>query len=710
MKKTVLFTYLFCLFGAVHAQPFEKTYNGVAFLSMSKDGNFLRMETCEDSSRVDWILDQQGNVVRKERNFKGSCGQKRLADGNFFVRKLTFDSLNRAVTTIQKIRPDGSVIRSKVVDIPCGDISLVRDDGSFVVTHRCLNPSVTHYVTALSGFDSLGNRVFYRALDTSMSFGSYLTVFSKDSFSYLQQTDYTTGTTSAIRKFDKNGNLLTTISFNSAGGIVGINPTGTKLLYELSSCRSTCTTFLMAYLDTQTGDDLTTIFPAWSEATRTISRKNAVHIDADDNVIVVASDWDYCTGRGGCPPPLSALNVWKYSKSGQLIFAKDFYYNIMLNGSTDLKPTVQAKNLIVADDGSLFIMGEKGGKTWLLKLNCTGEAAPNVPIAMPRGYSDFNDNPKGWITKTNIQNATIATLDSFTYNGFRTYSLFKEPLTTLQRGQSYPLSITAKTDVTRRLDSLFAGIWFDFNRNGQFDSLERITLTRRDSLFSGIVKVPNDAKKGLVNVRARVRFSQAPKPINAEPEGETEDYFVTIEGADTPCDSDGQAPTMLCPTNLIVTDTSRIAKWQTPNLNDNCDNAADIVLQSNFVNNTKFPLGKTTVNYSATDRNCNATNCSFTVTVQPIVNVVSEFTALPMRIFPNPTEGPLFVDLESIKAEDILFYCTNALGQVVFSEKRQVNIGQNRFSFDVSALPKGVYYMSIAVQQHPNTFRKFIKI
>jgi Secretion system C-terminal sorting domain len=110
--------------------------------------------------------------------------------------------------------------------------------------------------------------------------------------------------------------------------------------------------------------------------------------------------------------------------------------------------------------------------------------------------------------------------------------------------------------------------------------------------------------------------------------------------------------------------------------------------------------------YTATDRSCVATSCSFNVSVQPLTNAVEEKTAFSIRLFPNPTEGSLFLELESTTFENILFICTNTIGQVLFSEKRKLVTGLNQLNFNVSGLPKGVYFIEI----RGNKPVKFVKM
>lgn len=91
-----------------------------------------------------------------------------------------------------------------------------------------------------------------------------------------------------------------------------------------------------------------------------------------------------------------------------------------------------------------------------------------------------------------------------------------------------------------------------------------------------------------------------------------------------PCATDVTPPTITnCPTNisLFTTGTNAVATWTTPTVTDNCTaNITPSVSSSptaSLVSGSAFPIGTTTITYSAKDAsNNNATPCVFTVTVQ----------------------------------------------------------------------------------------------
>jgi subtilisin-like proprotein convertase family protein len=71
-----------------------------------------------------------------------------------------------------------------------------------------------------------------------------------------------------------------------------------------------------------------------------------------------------------------------------------------------------------------------------------------------------------------------------------------------------------------------------------------------------------------------------------------------------------------CPSNITLSNTpgqcSRIANWVAPTASDNCPG---VTMTSNFAPGSTFPVGTTTVIYTATDAHANTTTCSFTVTI-----------------------------------------------------------------------------------------------
>jgi hypothetical protein len=90
---------------------------------------------------------------------------------------------------------------------------------------------------------------------------------------------------------------------------------------------------------------------------------------------------------------------------------------------------------------------------------------------------------------------------------------------------------------------------------------------------------------------------------------------LTTGGGGIPCFPDVLAPTISgCPSNISLTTNtiSSTATWTAPTATDNCGTPT---LASNFFSGQNFPIGSTTITYTAHDAANNAATCNFIVTV-----------------------------------------------------------------------------------------------
>ena len=103
-------------------------------------------------------------------------------------------------------------------------------------------------------------------------------------------------------------------------------------------------------------------------------------------------------------------------------------------------------------------------------------------------------------------------------------------------------------------------------------------------------------------------------------------------GVTTPCDTDKTPPVMTaCPSDILIKTrgTYSYASWVEPTATDNC--GTPIVTTTN-PSGSAFPIGSTTVTYTATDAKGNKVTCSF------VVNVVKIITC------DVDTQAPIFYD------------------------------------------------------------------
>ncbi len=98
-------------------------------------------------------------------------------------------------------------------------------------------------------------------------------------------------------------------------------------------------------------------------------------------------------------------------------------------------------------------------------------------------------------------------------------------------------------------------------------------------------------------------------------------FTVTVTKIDT-CLNDAVKPVLSnCPTNQAIstTDTCKIAAWSAPTATDNCRTPSVILTSApklGLVSGSCFPIGTTTLTYTATDAKNNVATCSFTITVK----------------------------------------------------------------------------------------------
>ncbi len=99
-------------------------------------------------------------------------------------------------------------------------------------------------------------------------------------------------------------------------------------------------------------------------------------------------------------------------------------------------------------------------------------------------------------------------------------------------------------------------------------------------------------------------------------------FLITVNDNESPVISS-------CPSNITVpannAGCTAVVNWTVPTATDNCALAS---LNANFNSGSTFPLGSTSVNYTATDNSGNASVCNFVVTVtNPAVVAISSSMA-----------------------------------------------------------------------------------
>jgi GEVED domain/CARDB/Domain of unknown function DUF11/Secretion system C-terminal sorting domain len=142
-----------------------------------------------------------------------------------------------------------------------------------------------------------------------------------------------------------------------------------------------------------------------------------------------------------------------------------------------------------------------------------------------------------------------------------------------------------------------------------------------------------------------------------------------------------------------------------------------------FILDATAPIVVNTKLLGSTPTDANTANNTATVSVSPAGAAGAAAPILGLRrqiptqyiplivqsISPNPTEGDVVVEVESLTAQEVQFEFSNAMGQTIQSEKRAVEKGTNKVHFDVYEFTQGIYFIQTNVGKGRNAPTKFVK-
>lgn len=122
---------------------------------------------------------------------------------------------------------------------------------------------------------------------------------------------------------------------------------------------------------------------------------------------------------------------------------------------------------------------------------------------------------------------------SVTENKQEGYEDFTNISTTVQRGDSYNLTVNVDTDGSY---TIHAKVWIDWNQNCTFDSNEEYDLGTAFNTADGAtnesplsVTVPTDAVYGVTRMRVAARYNSDPVACDTNYDGQIEDYTIVVD-------------------------------------------------------------------------------------------------------------------------------------------------------------------------------------
>jgi HYR domain/Domain of unknown function DUF11/CARDB/Secretion system C-terminal sorting domain len=158
-------------------------------------------------------------------------------------------------------------------------------------------------------------------------------------------------------------------------------------------------------------------------------------------------------------------------------------------------------------------------------------------------------------------------------------------------------------------------------------------------------------------------------------------------------------------------------KWTIPSLAANATATLTIPL---FVLNVDTAIVASAKLLTSTPVDNNATNNTASVTIAPAPT--QQIAALSVRkptqyipviiqkISPNPTDGDVYIDVESLDERDMRFEFFNAQGQNVYNEMQHLKKGSNQLYFNITDKESGLYFVKPETSGGRNVPVKFVKL
>ncbi len=79
------------------------------------------------------------------------------------------------------------------------------------------------------------------------------------------------------------------------------------------------------------------------------------------------------------------------------------------------------------------------------------------------------------------------------------------------------------------------------------------------------------------------------------------------------------------------------------------------------------------------------------------------------KISPNPVSNILTFNFQNNKTEKVVIQILNELGQVVYTEKTNIIVGENNMNLNVQSLPSGIYFLKLSTNERLSS-QKFVKL
>ncbi|TBW25792.1 HYR domain-containing protein, partial [Gramella sp. KN1008] len=196
-------------------------------------------------------------------------------------------------------------------------------------------------------------------------------------------------------------------------------------------------------------------------------------------------------------------------------------------------------------------------------------------------------------------------------------------------GAEFPVGTTTvtftATDTAGNTATCSFTVTVNDDEGPQIDNMDNITVNTDAGICGAIVNFNAPGATDNCGVESVV-LTEGLDSGSEFPVGETTvTYTVTDTSGNTASSSftvtviDNEAPAISCPENIEMTvengTTSVVIEYAAITTTDNCEGTT-VALTEGLASGEEFPIGTTTVTYTATDAAGNSTSCTFTVTIE----------------------------------------------------------------------------------------------
>ena len=360
----------FCITVQAQAQqPNERFYKGEGGKRLREQGQNVDIETCTDNSQTTLTIDSTRAVRTESKKFVGSCPDGRdvqLSDNGvlkFRVSKYG-DSLiaskyrDNGRIAFQKSTVKHSISRFQPQLIP-------YEKGGYIATYITYPPvGKTHTVVGYIVYDANGTEIAQRTVDSLIDpspFAQLLEGANPTEYFILQGTHKECGRYK-LHKISKTNKVWTTPLDYYVGchqmqlESFAINRQNTRLgLLFVGTSNVTFNTY--SQLNSTTGAIIPTTFDI-----KTRVRYNAKTTFGNNNEVYFARVVDYNTVNSPVADR-SVLEILQFDANQNRKSVKRYFDAQRIDTSATLP---QLSDMLVANDGTLYVTGARLKKTWLL--------------------------------------------------------------------------------------------------------------------------------------------------------------------------------------------------------------------------------------------------------------------------------------------------------------------------------------------------------